>query len=190
MEKIKNLYLTHDFSWGNSPNSPHICVVEGVLFYYNNLQSHHISREEATRLVIEAGHQLYSPIDWNLIDEYNEARQEFWELTKKFPKEIESFCQLSYSLGINPLPQLRKGLTIPVHYSCSANPYRIAALPEDKGKPYLVVMHDTMTNDCKAVIGHYGYFGSFSDTANEDEPSLAVDDDEAQEFSVPELEEE
>ena len=75
MKKIKNLYLTHDFSWRNSPNSPHICVVEGVLFHYNPPHSHHISREEATRLIIEVEHQLYSPIDWNLIDEYNEARQ-------------------------------------------------------------------------------------------------------------------
>ena len=191
MEKIRNIYLTHDFQWANSsPNSPHICVVNGILYYYNSLNSHYVSREEATKLITEAGHQLYNPINWNLLEGYNESHQEFWELTGKLPKEIENFCKLSYSLGVNPLPQLRKGLTIPVHYSCSGNPYRIASVASDEGKPYLVIMHDVETNDCTAVIGHYEYFGSFSDTANEDEPSLAVDDDEAQEFSVPELEEE
>jgi len=194
MEKIKNLYLTHDFSWRNSPDSPHICVVKGVLFRYNPPHSHHISREEATRLIIEVGHQLYSPVDWNLLDEYNESRQEFWELTKKFPEEIEKFCELSYSLGLNPLPQLRKGLTIPVHYSCSGNPYRIASVASDEGKPYLVIMHDVETYDCTAAIGHYEYYNSDSDTADEDESLLAVqneeEEDEAQEFSVPELEEE
>lgn len=187
MKKIKNLYLTHDFSWRNSPNSPHICVVEGVLFHYNPPHSHHISREEATRLIIEVEHQLYSPIDWNLIDEYNESRQEFWELVGKLPEEIESFCQLSYSLGVNPLPQLRKGLTIPVHYSCSGNPYRIAPNPADKGKPYLVVLHNPDTNECQAFIGHYEYYGSHSDTEDEeDEPSIAGVDDR-DEFDVPEL---
>jgi hypothetical protein len=172
MEKIERLYLN---PLGTKGTGDYIGTKNGILTINETWSSRYSNRDDATRLIIEAGYDLYSPGNWDIIQGYDESRQEFWELVGKFPEEIESFCQLSYSLGVNPLPQLRKGLTIPVHYSCSGNPYRIAPNPADKGKPYLVVLHNPDTNECQAFIGHYEYYGSHSDNEDEeDEPSLAI----------------
>lgn len=172
---------------------------KGSIYYdewigaHNGVLLHHmrndtrVTRDEATRIIIESGNELHSPINWELLDGYNENRQEFWELTGKFPEEIEQFCKLSYSIGVNPLPQLRKGLTIPVHYSCSGNPYRIAPNPADKGKPYLIVLHNHDNDECQAFIGHYEYYGSHSVNEDEEDEPLIAGVDDRDEFDVPEL---
>ena len=86
---IDKLFLNPLSTKGSIYYDEWIGAHNGVLLHHmRNDTRRLVTRDEATR-IIESGNELHSPINWELLDGYNENLQEFWELTGKFPEEIE-----------------------------------------------------------------------------------------------------
>ncbi len=151
-----------------------------------------ISKEEATNLLKESG------IDPSVLEElegFNEQEQEFLDLIGRPSIEIEEYCSVSYRLGFNPLPNIRKLLQgkIPVYYFCSSDCQLMSKDKSLEGQPYLAVIHDIYSHDVTATIMRFWFDDrpavDLSD-ANEQEDCLGIAfiGNDNRELIVPELE--